>query len=69
MRTRCIVPAVLLAFGPVDLGTPVVESVGAEAKSRFNGKIPSVTVAVRDASPTADAEVSKAWKRVAVHTE
>jgi arylsulfatase len=53
----------------VDLGTPVVESVGAEAKSRFNGKIPNVTVTVRDGSPKADAEVQKAWQRVAAHTE
>jgi arylsulfatase len=53
----------------IDLGTPVVESVGAEAKSRFNGKIPRVTVAVRDTSAKADAEVQEAWKRVAAHTE
>ena len=53
----------------IDLGTPVVEAVGAEAKSRFNGKIPNVTVAVRDGSATADAEVEKAWQRVAAHTE
>jgi arylsulfatase len=31
----------------IDLGTPVVESIGAEAKSRFTGKIPKVTVQVR----------------------
>jgi arylsulfatase len=31
----------------IDLGTPVVESIGAEARSRFNGHIPKVTVAVR----------------------
>jgi arylsulfatase len=31
----------------IDLGTPVVESIGAEAKSRFSGKIPKVTVDVR----------------------
>jgi arylsulfatase len=53
----------------VDLGTPVVESVGAEGRSRFNGKIPRVTVAVRDGSPHADAELQKAWERVAAHTE
>jgi arylsulfatase len=31
----------------IDLGTPVVEAVGAEAKSRFTGRIPKLTVEVR----------------------
>ncbi len=31
----------------IDLGTPVVESIGAEAKSRFTGHIPKVTVEVK----------------------
>jgi arylsulfatase len=31
----------------IDLGTPVVEAIGAEAKSKFNGHIPKVTVEVR----------------------
>jgi len=31
----------------IDLATPVVESIGAEAKSRFTGSIPSVTVEVK----------------------
>jgi arylsulfatase len=31
----------------IDLGTPVVEAIGAEAESKFNGHIPQVTVAVR----------------------
>jgi len=31
----------------IDLGTPVVESIGAEARSRFTGRIPKVTVEVR----------------------
>jgi arylsulfatase A-like enzyme len=31
----------------IDLATPVVESIGSEAKSRFNGKIPKVTVEVQ----------------------
>jgi len=30
----------------IDLATPVVETIGAEAKSRFTGRIPKVTVAV-----------------------
>jgi arylsulfatase len=33
----------------IDLGTPVVETVGAEARSRFTGRIPKVTIEVRDA--------------------
>jgi arylsulfatase len=53
----------------IDLGTPVVESVGAEGKSRFDGRIPRVTIAVRDGSPQADAEVEKAWHRLAAHIE
>jgi hypothetical protein len=31
----------------IDLGTPVVESIGAEAKSKFTGRIPKLTVQVR----------------------
>jgi len=31
----------------IDLGTPVVEAIGSEAKSRFTGRIPKVTVRVR----------------------
>jgi len=31
----------------IDLATPVVESIGSEAKSRFTGKIPGVTVEVK----------------------
>ena len=37
----------------IDLGTPVVESIGAEAKSRFTGHIPKVTVEVRAPKPVA----------------
>ncbi len=32
----------------IDLGTPVVEAIGAEARSRFTGRIPKLTVAVHD---------------------
>ena len=35
----------------IDLGTPVVEAIGAEAKSRFTGHIPKVTVEVRAPQP------------------
>ncbi len=31
----------------IDLGTPVVEAIGAEAKSRFAGRIPKLTVEVK----------------------
>ena len=31
----------------IDLGTPVVEAVGSEARSKFNGHIPQVTIEVR----------------------
>ena len=31
----------------IDLGTPVVEAIGAEAKSRFSGRIPKVTIDVK----------------------
>ena len=31
----------------IDLGTPVVEAIGAESKSRFTGRIPKLTVEVR----------------------
>ena len=53
----------------VDLGTPVVEAVGAEAKSRFTGRIPKVTIEVRDASARADAAVVEAQREVARRTE
>jgi arylsulfatase len=32
----------------VDLGTPVVDEIGAEARSRFTGRIPKVTIAIHD---------------------
>jgi hypothetical protein len=31
----------------VDLGTPVVEAIGAEARSRFTGRIPEITIEVK----------------------
>ena len=39
----------------IDLGTPVVEAIGAEARSRFRGRIPKVTVEVRDPASIASA--------------
>ncbi len=53
----------------IDLGTPVVETIGAEARSRFTGRISKLTVAVRDSDAKADAAVEEAWRRVAAHTE
>jgi arylsulfatase len=41
----------------IDLGTPVVEAIGAEARSRFTGRIPRVTVELREADAKADAAV------------
>ncbi len=40
----------------IDLATPVVEYIGAEAKSRFNGRIQKVTVEVKAAKPAEKAE-------------
>jgi arylsulfatase A-like enzyme len=53
----------------IDLGTPVVEAIGAEAKSRFNGRIPKVTVAVKDPAPGADAAAKGAHEDVQRRTE
>jgi len=53
----------------IDLGTPVVESVGAEAKSRFTGKIPKVTIEIRDVSPKAEAAAREGHEEVARRTE
>jgi arylsulfatase len=53
----------------IDLGTPVVEAIGSEARSRFTGRIPKVTIEVRDATAKADAAVSQAQKDVARRTE
>jgi Arylsulfatase A and related enzymes len=39
----------------IDLGTPVVEAIGAERKSRFTGHIPKVTIETHDARAATDA--------------
>ena len=49
----------------IDLGTPVVEAIGSEAKSRFTGRIPKVTIEVRDANAKAEAAVVEGRKLVA----
>jgi arylsulfatase len=53
----------------VDLGTPVVERIGAERRSRFTGRIPKVTIEVRDANAKADAAVQDTLRDVARRTE
>ena len=46
----------------IDLGTPVVEAIGSEAKSRFTGRIPRVTIEVKDAKPAVKSEAEDADK-------
>jgi len=43
----------------IDLGTPVVEAIGAEAKSKFTGKIDKVTVEVKEMKPAEKAAAEK----------
>jgi arylsulfatase len=50
----------------IDLGTPVVESVGAEKKSRFTGGIPKLVLEIREASPKAAAEDAEIRRDVAL---
>ena len=47
----------------------MLESVGAEHKSRFTGRIPKLTIEVRDVSAKADAAVRDAQKEVTRTTE
>jgi arylsulfatase len=53
----------------IDLGTPVVEAVGSEAKSRFTGRIPSVTVAIREANAQVEGAAKQAFAEVQHKTE
>jgi arylsulfatase len=53
----------------IDLGTPVVEAIGSEGRSRFTGKIPKVTIEVRDANAAADNAVRRAQEVVLTSTE
>jgi arylsulfatase len=50
----------------IDLGTPVVETIGSGEKSRFTGRIPKVTVEVKEMKPADKAEADKA-SAVAAH--
>jgi len=49
----------------IDLGTPVVEAIGSEAKSRFTGRIPKVTVEVREVKAGDKAEAENAQREAA----
>jgi len=52
----------------IGLGTPMVESIGPESRSRFNGRIPKVTVEVHAAIPAdlaaGDAAVKEAHQKI-----
>jgi hypothetical protein len=47
----------------------VVETIGAEARSRFTGHIPKITIEVHEANPQADAAAAAARQAVARPTE
>jgi arylsulfatase len=49
----------------IDLATPVVETIGCEAKSRFTGRIPKVTVEVKETKTADKTEENKALAVVA----
>jgi arylsulfatase A-like enzyme len=49
----------------IDLGTPVVEAIGSEAKSKFTGRITKVTVEVKPMKAPDKAEAEKAGKETA----
>jgi arylsulfatase len=49
----------------IDLGTPVVETIGSEAKSRFTGHIGKVTVEVKPMKAPEKAEAEKGRKEAA----
>jgi len=49
----------------IDLGTPVVEAIGSEAKSKFTGHITKVTVEIRPMKQPDQAEAEKAQKDAA----
>jgi arylsulfatase len=49
----------------IDLGTPVVETIGSEAKSKFTGKIAKVTVEVKPMAAPVKAEAEQAQKAAA----
>ena len=50
----------------IDLGTPVVEAIGSEAKSKFAGKITKVTIEVKEMK-AADKEEEQKLRAQAAH--
>jgi arylsulfatase len=50
----------------IDLGTPVVESIGSEEKSRFTGHVTKVTVEVKPMAAPAKAEAEKRQSEAAL---
>jgi arylsulfatase A-like enzyme len=61
----CIFSADETADVGIDLGTPVVEAIGSEAKSRFTGKIPKLTIEVKEMKKAEQAEENKARQQLA----
>jgi arylsulfatase len=53
----------------IDLGTPVVEAIGAEARSKFTGHIPRVTVELREVNAKAEEAVKDGQKLAKQHME
>jgi hypothetical protein len=49
----------------IDLGTPVVKAIGSEAKSRFTGRIPKVTVEGKNVKAGDKAEAEKSQREAA----
>ncbi len=49
----------------IDLGTPVVEAIGSEAKSKFTGHIPKVTVETKPMQMPEKAAAEKAGTEAA----
>jgi len=53
----------------IDLATPVVETIGSEAKSRFTGRSPRVTIEVYDQAISGGSQVQDVREEVALSTE
>ncbi len=53
----------------IDLGTPVVEAIGSEAKSKFTGHIPRITVEIRGVNARAESDAQEKQKLAKEHME
>jgi arylsulfatase len=53
----------------IDLGTPVVESIGSEAKSKFTGHIPKLTIEVHRIDAKVEAESQEARREAVRRAE